>query len=88
MGEHNNIGYLHLGIKNIFNSVMAFSFTKKVEGNNIQAPSNSEQQLQLTKKEVEALLMAVKSSSFKGEQVEEVFNLVLKLQEYYIALKD
>jgi hypothetical protein len=37
---------------------------------------------------VEALLTMIKASNFKGEQVEDVFNLVLKLQEYYIALKD
>jgi hypothetical protein len=62
---------------------MGFSFsTKKAQE---AAPSK---ELQLTKGEVEALLTMVKASNFKGEQVEDVFNLVLKLQEYYIALKD
>ncbi len=62
---------------------MGFSFNKKIQE---AAPSSKE--LQLTKGEVEALLTMIKSSNFKGEQVEDVFNLVLKLQEYYIALKD
>ena len=66
---------------------MAFSFSgksKSQESSQQSEPSS----LQLTKGEVEALLSMIKASNFKGEQVEEVFNLVLKLQEYYIALKD
>ena len=64
---------------------MGFSFsTKKAQ----EAASTSNKELQLTKGEVEALLTMVKASNFKGEQVEDVFNLVLKLQEYYLALKD
>jgi hypothetical protein len=62
---------------------MGFSFSTK---KNQEVVSSKE--LQLTKSEVEALLTMVKASNFKGEQVEDVFNLVLKLQEYYIALKD
>ena len=62
---------------------MGFSFsTKKAQ------EATSSKELQLTKSEVEALLTMVKASNFKGEQVEDVFNLVLKLQDYYIALKD
>jgi hypothetical protein len=67
---------------------MAFSFAKKSEGKPTEVDSNPNINLQLTKKEVEALLIVVKSSNFKGEQVEEVFNLVMKLQEYYLSLKD
>ena len=64
---------------------MGFSFsTKKAQ----EAASTSNKELQLRKGEVEALLTMVKASNFKGEQVEDVFNLVLKLQEYYLALKD
>ena len=63
---------------------MGFSFSK----GKTEAPQATNAQLQLTKGEVEALLTMIKASNFKGEQVEDVFNLVLKLQEYYIALKD
>lgn len=64
---------------------MGFSFnTKKTH----ETAASSSKELQLTKDEVEALLTMIKVSNFKGEQVEDVFNLVLKLQEYYIALKD
>ena len=40
----------------------------------------------LTKHEVETLLGMVRQSSFKGEHVQQVFNLVLKLQEYYAKI--
>lgn len=63
---------------------MGFSFSK----GKTDAPQAANTQLQLTKGEVEAMLTMIKASNFKGEQVEDVFNLVLKLQEYYIALKD
>lgn len=41
---------------------------------------------QLTTSEIEFLLLVVKNSSFKGEQLEMVYNTVLKLQEQYIQL--
>lgn len=63
---------------------MGFSFSTK----KAQEAATTSKELQLTKSEVEALLTMIKASNFKGEQVEDVFNLVLKLQEYYIALKD
>lgn len=45
-------------------------------------PSN----LNLTKAEVELLLLTIKDMNFKGEHVEKVYTLVLKLQEYYMSL--
>ena len=67
---------------------MGFSFSTSKKDKSADSSNNSVNQLQLTKGEVEALLTMIKASNFKGEQVEDVFNLVLKLQEYYIALKD
>ena len=66
---------------------MAFSFSGKSKAQE-PAQQSEPSSLQLTKAEVEVMLTMIKASNFKGEQVEEVFNLVLKLQEYYIALKD
>ena len=66
---------------------MAFSFSGKAKAQESLQTTQSTN-LQLTKGEVEALLSMIKASNFKGEQVEDVFNLVLKLQEYYISLKD
>jgi len=45
-----------------------------------------EQSLSLTKEEVEVLLIIVRDSTFKGESVEKVYNLILKLQQYYTTI--
>jgi|APCry1669191961_1035387.scaffolds.fasta_scaffold01798_2 hypothetical protein len=62
---------------------MGFSFTAKKEQ---ELQTVQEPQLQLTQSEVEAILTMIKDSSFKGEQIEYVYNLVYKLQEYYKLL--
>lgn len=38
---------------------------------------------QLSKQEIELLLLMIKETSFKGEHIELVYNLVLKLQKQY-----
>ncbi len=38
----------------------------------------------LEKQEIEFILMLIKDSSFKGEQVEIVYNSVYKLQQQYL----
>lgn len=39
--------------------------------------------LDLSKGEIELLLLLIKESSFKGEHVETIYSLVYKLQQYY-----
>ena len=41
---------------------------------------------QLTTSEIELLLILIKNSSFKGEQLELVYNTAVKLQAQYIQL--
>lgn len=53
----------------------------KVEEANASLPT-----LDLTKLEVETILMMIKEANFKGEHVQKVYNLVLKLQSYYSKL--
>ena len=38
----------------------------------------------LTKEEIEFLLQIIKSSTFRGQEVEILYNLVLKLQNQYL----
>ena len=45
-----------------------------------------EQSLSLTKEEVEVLLIIDRDSTFKGESVEKVYNLILKLQQHYTTI--
>jgi hypothetical protein len=40
----------------------------------------------LTKQELEFLLILIKQSSFQGESLESLYNLVLKLQQQYLSL--
>lgn len=42
--------------------------------------------LNLSKEEIEIVLNLVKDSHFKGEHVQKIFELVLKLQDYYVKL--
>lgn len=78
-----------MGIKNVINKlVMAFN-AKNIETNNkveepLKAPLH--QSLHLDKAEVETLLMMVKEAHFKGEHVQKVYELVVKLQSYYSKL--
>ena len=75
---------------------MGFSFSKKVaakdapttEAAQTTNASSNNSELQLNRPEVEALLVMIKESTFKGDQVEHVYNLVFKLQEYYKSLTD
>jgi hypothetical protein len=73
---------------------MGFSFSKKVAAKDVPTTevgqttnaSSNNSELQLNRPEVEALLVMIKESTFKGDQVEHVYNLVFKLQEYYKSL--
>ncbi len=41
---------------------------------------------QLSKQEIEVLLSMIKRTTFLGEDLESLYNLVIKLQEQYIEL--
>lgn len=65
---------------------MAFS-AKNVISNLIKTDeSKSLPTIHLAKGEVETLLAIIKEASFKGEHVQKVYDLVLKLQKYYSQL--
>lgn len=38
----------------------------------------------LTKSDIEFLLVIIKDASFKGESVEQLYNIVYKLQQQYL----
>jgi len=48
----------------------------------IEFPKNS-----LDKQELSIILNLIKETSFKGEDVETMYNLILKLQDQYFALE-
>ena len=69
--------------------VMAFN-SKNTNLNNVkEEPSKaplSDSSLNLSKEEVEILLLTIREMTFKGEHVEKVYTLVYKLQQYYTSL--
>jgi hypothetical protein len=73
---------------------MGFSFSSKKD-KSVESTTNQDiatiaqkSGVELTKPEIEALLSLIKASTFKGDQVEHIYNLVFKLQEYYSTLSD
>ncbi len=45
-------------------------------------------QIELSEKELEFLLVTIKNGLFKGEYVEILYNLTLKLQKNFVSFKD
>jgi hypothetical protein len=78
-----------MGLKSIFKKlVMAFNAKNIVDINKVEEPLKAplHSSLDLDKAEIETLLMMLKEAHFKGEHVEKVYKLVLKLQTYYSKL--
>ena len=68
--------------------VMAFS-SKNIRTNKEEEPSKAPlptSSLNLTKEEVEIILLTIKEMTFKGEHVEKIYNLIYKVQQYYLTL--
>jgi len=61
---------------------MATFFNKS----NQPAPQPSSDPNQLTKEEIQFLVELIKRSSFQGDSLESLYNLVLKLQNQYLSL--
>jgi hypothetical protein len=62
-------------------------FMGLIEKNFKQEKVTMVQTSKLTIPEYEFLFALIKNSSFKGEQLELLYNLTVKLQEEYFALK-
>jgi hypothetical protein len=66
---------------------MAF-IANKVEINKKEEPSKaplSNSNLNLTKEDIELLLLTIREMNFKGEHIERVYTVVYKLQQYYMS---
>lgn len=59
------------------------SLITKLIGQQNQTPTDLNA---LNKQEIEFLLGLIKQSSFQGESLESLYNLVLKLQHHYLSL--
>lgn len=52
------------------------------------SPISNPNTLEFTDKEIELLLLTIKNGLFRGEYVEIMYNLTLKLQQHLLDLKD
>jgi hypothetical protein len=84
-------GFILNTLKNWF---MSFSASNIIVGDSkikTEIPStsttNDSTTLELTDKELELLLLTIKNGLFRGEYVETVYNLTLKLQKQLVDLK-
>jgi hypothetical protein len=75
-------------LKKIYNIVMAFTANNvQTLNNNVQTSNIDTTPLlpaQLNAKELEVLLSLIKASTFLGEDVEAIYNMVIKLQNQYL----
>ncbi len=68
-------------IKNI---VMGLNLANLIVGNKHQDIQKIQSSEQLSTSEIEVLLSLIKRSTFLGEDIENLYNLVIKLQKQYI----
>ncbi len=62
-----------------------FSSNSVVPNNSEPMPVNANVN-NLTKEEIALLISLIKQSTFQGENIESLYNLVLKLQNQYLSL--
>jgi sialic acid synthase SpsE len=79
-----------LNLKNVVVGEQAKQIQQEQQEQQQETPRSSipppSKGLILNKDEVETLLIMVKEAHFKGEHVQKVYELVLKLQNYYSTL--
>ena len=83
-------GSIHNTLKNWFMSFTAANIIvggAKIEVESPTPPTTDSTTLELTDKELELLLLTIKNGLFRGEYVETVYNLTLKLQKHLVDLK-
>jgi hypothetical protein len=75
-------GYIRKQIKNFIKKVMGFN-ANNVKGDTRQYLSTPTPSNQLTTQEIEVLLSIIKRTTFLGEDIEPLYNLIIKLQSQH-----
>ena len=70
--------------KKIIKKVIMALIDKIQNKGNQPIEADSSNLIELSKRETEFLLQTIRNSQFKGEDVEVLYNLVLKVQKLYI----
>jgi len=84
-------GYMHkilYIIKKVTSKYMGFKASNTIIKNtSIETTADLQSNIQLNEIEIATLLSLVKRSTFTGEDIESLYNLVLKLQQQYVNIK-
>ena len=89
-------GFIHNLYKKLFQKIkksfMAFKagnleIRGEVQEQKISSTSSETTQVELSEKELEFILVTIKNGLFKGEYVETLYNLTLKLQKHFVNLR-
>jgi hypothetical protein len=64
-----------------------FVNTKKLQKNQLKQTKLEFPKNSLDKQELSIILNLIKETSFKGEDIETMYNLILKLQDQYFTLE-
>tara|TARA_B100001175_G_C19503498_1_gene639552 strand:- start:1534 stop:1779 length:246 start_codon:yes stop_codon:yes gene_type:complete len=67
--------------------VMSFKFNHVDHKKELQKNTSVDENISISKKEVEILLQMIKNSHFSGDMLENLYTLVFKLQKHYNKLK-
>ena len=70
--------------KKIIKKVIMALIDKIQNKGNQPIEADSSNLIELSKRETEVLLQTIRNSQFKGEDIEVLYNLVLKVQKLYI----
>jgi hypothetical protein len=84
-GYMHNILYI---IKKVTSKYMGFTASNTIIKNtSIETKADLQSNIQLNEIEIATLLSLIKRSTFTGEDIESLYNLVLKLQQQYVNIK-
>jgi len=80
---------LDLFIKKLKNIVMSFTSNNLIVGknNNSKRTSKDVEDLLINEEELKLILSIIKDCTFKGNQIEVIYDLTLKLQKALLSLK-
>ena len=77
-------GFMHKSFNILIKEVMGI--LQNFNNNDTKSVSQKEADFSLNKQEIELVLLLIKDCTFKGEQLENLYNVVYKLQQQYLNL--
>ena len=72
---------------NKIKKVMGFKANHVVTNKELEINTKVDENVSISKKEIEILLQMIKNSHFSGDMLETLYTLVYKLQKHYNKLK-